>query len=400
MDVAVDSVASAPVFPFARPTPLKPAVELARLRAEEPVARVRSADGEPAWLVTRHEDARAVLGDHARFALALPGGGVGGGGDQGANYSLFQDPPGHTRLRRLVNAAFTARRVAGLRDRTTEIVDALVTDMAAREHPVDLMEAFAFAFPITVMGELLGVPEAERESFRVWSSALMSIHSQGAPTDAGAGWGNLAQQVSDLIARKRREPGDDVLSALITARDTDRLSLPELVTMAITLIIAGSVATTVATAIGTILLTGHGQLTRLATDPALASTAVDEVLRFQCATGDIARRATEDLELAGVRVRAGDKVVVSVTSANRDERRFTDPDRFDIARADNAPMALGHGIHHCLGAALARMELEVVFTTFAERFPGLRVAVGTDELTWHRSEFFGDEWPEVLPMSW
>lgn len=399
MSAPAESVAALPLFPFARPTPLEPAAELARLRAEEPVARVRLAGGEAAWLVTRHDDARAVLSDHRRFALALPG--VGPGADQGPNYSLFQDPPGHTRLRRLVTAAFTARRVSGLRERTAAIVADHLAGMEARDRPVDLMEALAFPFPIAVLGELLGVPEAEREGFRVWSDALMAIHSRGAPAGSGgAGWGSLAQQVSDLIARKRREPGDDVFSALITARDTDRLSLPELVSVAVTLIIAGSVAVSVTTAIGTVLLTRHGRLARLAADPALAATAVDEVLRFQSATGDIARTATEDVELRGVRIGAGDKVLISIASANRDERRFADPDRFDIARADNAPMALGHGIHHCLGAALARMELQVVFTAFAERFPGLRVAAEPGELAWHRSEFFGDEWPETLPVTW
>ncbi|MCA1670721.1 MAG: cytochrome P450 [Actinobacteria bacterium] len=393
------ATSSVPSLPFARPSPLEPPGELARLRAEAPVSRVHSTTGEPAWLVTRYDDARAVLSDR-RFALALPG---VTDAEQATNDSLFQEPPGHTRLRRLVTAAFTPRRVAGLRSRTTEIATGLVADMATRERPVELMEAFAFPLPITVIGELLGIPATERESFRAWSNALMSLPAPGGATDdPGTGWESLSHQVRSLIARKRDHPGDDLLSALITVRDTDaeRLSEAELVMMAITLIMAGYLTTSVATGLGTILLTGHDQLPRLATDPALVPTAVEEVLRFQTAGGDMARVATEALELAGVQIPAGDKVVISLTSANRDERRFADPDRFDITRTDNPHLTFGHGIHHCLGAALARMELQVVFTTLAAQLPDLRLAVRPEELAWQRSELFGDEWPQAIPVTW
>jgi cytochrome P450 len=251
-----------------------------------------------------------------------------------------------------------------------------------------------------VIGELLGVPADERERFRGRSDALLSLPRAGA--DPGAGWAQLSGQVTELIARKRQHPSDDLLSALIAVRDADadRLSEPELQMMAITLIMAGYVTTSVAIGLGVILLSGRGQLARLAAEPALVPTAVEEVLRFQAAGGDVARVATEDLELHGVRIHAGDKVVVSTTAANRDERHFADPDRFDIARVENPHLTFGHGIHHCLGAALARQELQVVFTTLAVRLPGLNLAVPAEELRWRRSELFGDEWPQAVPVSW
>lgn len=389
---------SPPSLPFARTSPLEPPAELTRLRAEQPVTRVRSTTGEPAWLVTRYDDSRAVLADR-RFGLALPG--VAGDASAG-NDSLFQDPPGHTRLRRLVTTAFTPRRVTALRSRTTEIATALAADMAATQRPVDLMEAFAFPLPIAVMGELLGIPATERGLFREASNALMSLPDPTANLDPGTGWANLSQQVGDMLAHKHDHPGDDLLSVLIGVRDADadRLSEAELTMLAITLIIAGYITTSVAIGLGTILLTGHGQFTRIAADPTLVPTAVDEVLRFQAAGGDVARVATEDLELAGVRIAARDKVIVSTTSANRDERRFPNPDRFDITRADNPHLTFGHGIHHCLGAALARMELQVAFTALTGQYPRLRRISGADELTWQRSELFGDEWPQALPVDW
>lgn len=382
--------------PFSRPTPLQPAPALARLRSENPVARVTSSSGEPAWLVTRYHDARSVLAD-PRFGLALPGvdAATGAGND-----SLFQDPPGHTRLRRLVSAAFTARRVAHLRTRVDELTAALVADMADRQPPVDLMETLGFPLPITVIGELLGVPPADRDNFRAWSDTLLSLPVGGGDPDSG--WGNLSAEINELIARKRTEPGEDLLSALIAVRDadTDQLSDAELSMMAITLIPAGYVTTAIGTAIGTILLTAHRHLARLADHPALVASAVEEVLRYQTSVGDVARYAIEDVDVAGVQIKAGEKILVSLVAANRDERRFPHPDRLDIARPDNAHLTFGHGIHHCLGAALARLEMQSAVAALATRLPDLHLAIPAEDLRWQRSELFGDEWPTAVPVSW
>lgn len=386
-----------PALPFARRTPLQPAEELAQLRAKAPLSRVIASNGDPAWLITRYDDARDALADR-RFGLALPG--VDPGAQQ-ANDSLFQDPPGHTRLRKLVSAAFTSRRVAALRPRIADLADRLIDELMAREPPVDLLETLGFPLPITVIGELLGVPTSERGKFRKWSNALLSL-PVASGGDPGAGWGNLSTQIAELIARKRAEPGDDLLSALIAVRDADagQLSEAELAMMAITLIPAGYVTTSIGIGVGIILLTQHDQLARVADTPDLVPSAVEEILRFQAVTGDVARTAAEDVSLPGGDIRAGDKVLISLTSANRDERRFADPERFDIARTDNAHLTFGHGIHHCLGAALARIELQVVFAALTARMPTLRLAVAAEELAWRRSELFGDEWPQAVPVTW
>lgn len=379
-------------LPFTRPDPLTPPTELAGLRAETPICRVLATTGEPAWLVTRYADAKLVLSDR-RCTLAMPG--VEGGGP--ANDSIFQDPPGHTRLRRLVTAAFTPRRVAELRTRAAEAATARVAELASTEPPVDLMAALAFPVPITVIGELLGVPEDEREGFREWSDALMSIDKAADPV---TGWQNLARQAGELIATKRANPADDLLSELITVRDNDNSSLsePELVMMAITLIMAGYVTTSMATGIGAILLAGH--LPELAADPTLVPTAVEEVLRYQAAGGDVARVAAADLELAGQKIKSGDKLIVSVVSANRDETRFINPNQFDITRTDNQHLTFGHGIHHCLGAVLARMQLQEIFTALARQLPNLSLTTDPAALKWQRSELFGDEWPAEVPVAW
>lgn len=388
---------SVPALPFTRANPLQPAEELARLRAEAPLSRVIASSGEPAWLITRYDEARDALADR-RLGLALPGVDTVA---QQANDSLFQDPPGHTRLRKLVSAAFTSRRMADLRPRIAHLADRLIDELVSRRPPADLLETVGFPLPITVIGELLGVPASERDNLREWSNALLSLPVAGGG-DPGTGWGNLSAQIAELIARKRAEPGDDLLSALITVRDADagQLSEAEMAMMAITLIPAGYVTTSIGIGVGTILLTQHDQLARLADNPDLVVSAVEEVLRVQAVTGDVARTATEDVQLADARIRAGDKILISVTSANRDERRFSDSDRFDIARPDNAHLTFGHGIHHCLGAALARVELQVVFAALAARLPSLRLAVAAAELAWERSDLFGDEWPQAVPVTW
>lgn len=384
-------------LPFTRPSPLQPAAELAQLRATAPVSRVITSNGEPAWLITRYDHAREALVDR-RFGLALPG--VDTGAQQG-NDSLFQDPPGHTRLRKLASAAFTSRTVADLRPRIAQLADRLIDELVSRRPPADLLETLGFPLPITVIGELLGVPASERDNFREWSNALLSVPVAGGG-DPRTGWSNLSAQIAGLIARKRAKPGDDLLSALITVRDAaaGQLTEAELAMMAITLIPAGYVTTSIGIGVGTVLLTEHGQLARLANNPDLVPSAVEEILRYQAVTGDVARTAAEDLQLADTQIKAGDKILISLTSANRDERRFTEPDRFDITRPDNAHLTFGHGIHHCLGAALARLELQVVFAALAARLPSLRLAHGTDELAWERSDLFGDEWPRAVPVSW
>lgn len=347
----------------------------AQLREQEPLSRVKLPYGEEAWLATRYEDVKVVLGD-PRFSRAAtmerdeprlrPRQQVGG--------ILSMDPPDHTRLRRLVAKAFTQRRVEKLRSRTQDIADDLANSMIERGGPVDLVEDFALPLPITVICELLGVPFEDREDFRVWSDAFLSTNKLTAEqvTDY---MDRMMDYIAGLIAQRRAEPADDLITGLIAARDEhDKLSEDEMVRLAAGILVAGHETT--ASQIPNflhVLLTHPEQLQRLRADLDLIPSAVEELLRFvPLGVGaGFARYATEDVELGGVLVRAGEPVLSSVGSANRDEAVFGDPETLDLARAEASYVGFGHGPHHCLGAQLARMELQVALRTLLTRLPGL-----------------------------
>jgi cytochrome P450 len=377
----------------------------AHLREHEPVARVRLPYGEESWLVTGYADVRTVLGD-LRFSRAAvvdhdpprvsPRADDGGG-------ILSMDPPGHTRLRRLVAKAFTMRRVEELRPRAVEIAADLVDRIMATGAPVDLVEEFALPLPVTVICELLGVPVDDRHQFRVWSEAVVSTTALP-PAKIQEYRANLDDFMADLIARRRREPTDaDLLGALVKARDEgDKLSEVELVQMAVGLLIAGHETT--ASQIPNFvyaLLTHPDQRDLLRDRPDLVPAAVEELLRWVPlgASSAFPRYATVDVELSdGTVVRAGEPVLVSVAAANRDPRVFPDPDRIDITRDRVPHVGFGHGVHHCIGAPLARLELEVALATLLARLPGLRFAVAEPEIPWKQGLFVRG--PKRLPVSW
>ncbi|MGW5648767.1 cytochrome P450 [Saccharopolyspora sp. NPDC003752] len=383
---------SANRYPLARPNAFGAPVEYAEFRERSPVARVDVAGVGPAWLVTRYDDVRTVLGD-PRFGLEPPGG-------AGANDSLFQDPPGHGRLRSLVSKAFTARYVETLRTRVGEVVASLLDGISLRGGPVDLVEALAVPLPITVIGEMLGIAEADRNPFRDRVDAMVALNP--VTPDGAEAWAELQDYVLGLVAVKRTHPGADLLSALIAARedDGDRLSEPELATMAIALLIAGYATTANAIGIGTALLLTTGQYAALGHDRELVAPAVEEVLRYQTGRNAeaVPRIAHADVRLGDVDIEAGEQVVVSLESANRDPARFPDPERFDITRHPNPHLSFGHGPHHCLGAALARIELQTAFSALTSRFPDLRLATPADELPWRA--VFLDAGPQHVPVTW
>jgi cytochrome P450 len=393
------TTAEAPSFPFGRPSPTSPPIEYAQLRAEAPVSRVTTPWGSPAWLVTRYEDVRLVLSD-LRFSPRFTGfGDVASAGDD----SLLQDPPGHTRLRGLVSRGFTPRRVEELRPRIAEIATTVLDEIEEQGPPADLMNAFAFRLSITVICELLGVPVADREDFRGWADAFFALSTADADQIPQAG-ANLHAYATQLVAAKRSAPGDDLLSALIAVRDDDasRLSEAELVTMAVTLLVAGYVATANAIGLGLVAVLEHGQLGSVGSDPARVAAVVEEILRHQ-SFGGAARVANADVELSGSLIREGDMVLASVASANRDGSRFAEPDRFDPRRGETQHLAFGYGIHHCLGAALARAELQVAFALLAKRLPQLRLVRSPSELEWQSYLFgnlFGDQGPRALQVTW
>ncbi|MEB3367954.1 cytochrome P450 [Saccharopolyspora mangrovi] len=347
----------------------------AQLREQEPLTRIKLPYGEQAWLASRYEDVKVVLGD-PRFSRAeclrrdeprlrprQQSGGI-----------LSMDPPDHTRLRRLVAKAFTQRRVEQLRPRTQDIADGLVTAMIERGGPADLVEEFALPLPITVICELLGVPYEDRADFRVWSDAFLSTSKLSAD-QAADHIDRMNDYIAGLIAQRRVEPADDLITGLIAARDEqDKLTEDEMVRLVAGILVAGheTTASQIPNCLH-VLLTHPEQLERLRADLDLIPSAVEELLRFvPLGVGaGFARYATEDVELGGVLVRAGEPVLSSIGSANRDEAVFDDPEALDLARAEASHVGFGHGPHHCLGAQLARMELQVALRTLLTRFPGL-----------------------------
>ncbi|MEU6409774.1 cytochrome P450 [Microbispora sp. NPDC046933] len=390
-------------FPFGQVDRLEVDPLFSRLRQEEPLCRVRLPYGEPAWLATRYEDVKVVLGD-ARFSRA-----AAAGRDEPrmrplqprSGSILSFDPPEHSRLRRLVSKAFTVRRIELLRPRTQEIADDLVDAMLAKGAPADLVEDFGLPLPITVICELLGVPVEDRVDFRTWSDALLST-TRFTPEQVARCMDLLREYMAGLIAQRRQTPKDDLLSALVAARDNEeRLSEEEMLSLAEALLVAGHETT--ATQIPNffyVLLTHPEQLAALRADLGLVPRAVEELMRFVPLGGgaSIARYALEDVELGGVMVRAGEPVVVSLASANRDESVYTNPDELDLDRQQASHVGFGHGAHHCLGAPLARMELQVALRTLFTRLPGLRLAGSEDDVVWKTG--LSTRGPEHMRITW
>jgi cytochrome P450 len=358
----------------------------ARLRAQHPVAQVIMPGGTPAWLVTGYAEARAALTDPRLHKL--PKGWRPDPDSLIASLDLHMlnlDPPDHERLRKLVNKAFTARRVSELRPRITAITAGLLDDMSTRDE-VDLLASFAFPLPITVICELLGVPVADRDQFRAWSATIVAdtVSPEVFQADAGA----MVRYFQTLLAARRREPADDLLSALISARDEgDRLSENELLSMAFLLLVAGHETTVNLIASGTLaLLLNPGELARLRADPSLLGSAVEELLRYVNPVNNATFRfAAEPVEIGGVSIGPNEVVFVSLSGANRDPARYADPERLDLGRDGGGHVAFGHGIHYCLGAPLARLEAEIAFRGLLERFGSMTLAVPADELRWRPS---------------
>ncbi|WP_055555805.1 cytochrome P450 [Streptomyces sp. NBRC 110028] len=382
------SADAAPAYPFSLPHALDLDPHYAELRRDDPVSRVRLPYGEgTAWLVTRMSDARIVLGD-SRFSTAAA--------TDPATPRMFptppepdgvlaQDPPDHTRLRRLVGKAFTARRVEEMRPRVRALVDSLLDDMVAHGSPADLVEFLAVPFPVAVICELLGVPLEDRDLFRTFSDAMLSS------TRLTAAEIQQVQQdfmvyMDGLVAQRRDAPTEDLLGSLALATDNDdHLTKGEIVNMGVSLLIAGhETSVNQITNLVHLLLTERKRYESLVADPALVPAAVEEMLRYTplVSAGSFVRVATEDVELSTVTVRAGEPCVVHFASANRDEEVFDHADELDFHRARNAHIAFGHGAHHCIGAQLGRLELQEALSALVRRFPTLDLAEPVAGLKW------------------
>jgi len=389
-----------------------PHAYFSRMREDGPVTPVLMPGyGQRAWLVTRYADVRAVLADprmHKDWVgkLASPDFVP----DEVTAYLnmhlLNADPPDHTRLRKLVSKAFTPRRVAGLRPRveaiTASLLDAIearaaVLETAGGAATVDLIEEFAFPLPVTVICELLGVPAQDQAQFRAWSNAIVA--SSPDPGEIRAAGEGMFGYFTGLVAAKRADPADDMVSALAEARDSgDSLDERELISMLFLLLVAGHETTTNLIASGMLaLLTNPAELDRLRSDPALLPGAVEELLRHVNPLNHATERFTlEPVEIGGVTIPAREWVLCATASANRDPDRFPDADRLDVGRDAGGHLAFGHGIHFCLGAPLARLEGEVAFGALLSRFPSLSLAADPATLRWRRSSLIHGL--ETLPV--
>ena len=370
----------------------------ARVRSEAPVRKITLADGCRAWLVTGFQEAKAALNDPrlskdmlaARqlnpqiVAEGLPG-------PEFARHVLNVDPPDHGRLRKLVGGAFTNKAMAELRPRVervcSDLLDAMQT--AGPDTVVDLKEAFAFRLPITIIGEMLGIPVADRMPIGVWFDQLLSPGGDDPSAEATAASNKIVAFLRRLVEDKRAEPGDDLVSELVAACDKRKeLDEQELLSMILILIVAGHDTTTNLILNGVVALLRHpDQLAAIKENPGLVPGAVEEMVRFD-GPGLHAtfRYSVEDMQLGGTAIPKGDQVLVCLGAADRDPLRFAGVDTFDVTRTDNRHLGFGHGIHFCLGAPLARMEGQIAFRALFQRFPALRLAVPLEELHWSHGD--------------
>ncbi|MBH0775074.1 cytochrome P450 family protein [Nocardia bovistercoris] len=375
----------------------------AALRAEGPVHPIEFRTGLRAWLVVGYDAARQLLRDptvrkdpRTDAGMRARGEGAGRSGLTAVNHRLSHhmlnaDAARHARLRRAVTPAFAPARLDALTDRIREITHDLLDRMAAAPGPVDLMTEFAFPLPITVICELLGVPFADRELFRDWST-IVSDTAMADPHDMRVATDAIVEYFDALIAARRSNGlGDDLLSGLIaTSDEQDGLDDDELISMAFVMLIAGH-ETTVNLLGNTVLtlLTDRSRYRRLCERPDEIPGLVEEMLRYDGPVNmSTMRYTTAPTTVGGVTIPAEELVLVALGSADHDESHFTDAARFDPARDTGGHLAFGYGAHFCLGAGLARLEARIALTALLERCPDLRLAVDTEDIRWRESILF------------
>ena len=365
------------------------------------IERSTTRAGDTAWLVTGYDSVRALLGD-ARLSRTHPE------PERGARLSdsvmfgqptgdPFSQPENHHALRRLLTLSFSAKRMAGLGPRVQALVDGLLDEMAKATPPVDLHEALSFPLPALVICELLGVPYEDREDFRRWSDEAGRLDDRAR---SAAGQAALGAYVGRLVERKREQPAVDVISDLVAASASDPATVPpdQVPTLAAALLFAGHETTVTAIDKGVILLLANDDLREaVVRHPDAVHPAVEEILRVphpvagQQTVADygLPRYASADIEFGGVTIARGDMVMLSIQSANLDERTFPAPEALDVTRGASAHLAFGFGGHFCLGAPLARMELQTAFGALLRRFPTLRLAVPAEQLRPRRGTLTG-----------
>lgn len=394
-------------LPFQRSgtCPFDPAPEITRRRTEEPVSRFQLPSGGVAWLITRHADVRRVLSD-PRFSSAPPPDTLLRPPSEDEpreappmppGMFVGMDPPGHTRLRRMVTGEFTVKRMDRLRPRIDQIIAEHLDRMERESKPVDLMRVFALPIPSLVICELLGVPYGDRDDFQ--RRSRMAVEMDVEHEDGLSNFMEMHEYMAGLVAGQRANPGDDLLGMLVREHGDD-ITDEELIGLSNMLLSAGHETTANALAIGTLLLLQHPRQAAAIRDrPEVVEQAVEEILRYlSIVPSTLVRTATEEVTVNGVTISAGDYVMVSLPAANRDGSRYPDPDRFDITHDADLHVAFGHGIHHCLGRPLARMELRAAFPALFQRFPTLRTAVPAEEIRFRPNAAVYSL--EALPVTW
>ena len=384
-------------LPFEQDHALDVAPLLRQLQQDGAVHRVRTVVGDQAWLVIGYEEVRGLLTDE-RLGRSHPDPAKAARAGESA---LFGGPMGNydtehadnARLRSLLQPHFSPGRMRAFRPRVAELTAGLLDDLAEHGSPADLHQALALPLPVQVICELLGVPYADRDQFRAWSEAVGDVRDR---TRSEQGLGELYGYGQQLVARKRKQPGDDFISRLCA----DDLGDDEIAMLSMGLLFAGHETTVVAIGMGALcLLANPGQQQALIDDPGRITTAVEEILRAPGRSGGgIPRYARTDLQIGEVTVRAGDLVLLDIRAANHDPTVFPSPDRVDVTRQGPAHVSFGHGAHYCLGAPLARIELQAVFCQLLARFPAMRLAVPVEQLRVRSNAVTGGL--TKLPVEW
>ncbi len=391
-------VAALMQLPFEQAHPLEISPQLQELQAQGAVHRVRTAVGDEAWLVTRHALIRRLLDDN-RLGRAHPEPETAA---RTGDSALFGGPLGdfasedadHQRMRSLLQPHFTPTHMRALRPRVEALTARLLDELVEHGSPADLHAALALPLPILVICELLGVPYEDRDQFRAWTNDAANTRDRARSEH---GLGQLFTYGQRLVAIKRRQPGDDVISRLCA---TDGVSDDEAAALSMALLFAGHETTVVQIGMTALLLLADlQQWNALVAEPGLVHNAVEETLRASRKGGNgIPRYARTDLEIDGIAIRAGDLVLLDTGAGNHDPAEFGDPEQVDVTRRAASHVAFGHGARYCIGAPLARIELQTVFSQLVSRMPGLRLAASVQELTMRNDVLTGGL--TELPVRW
>ncbi|GAA4823231.1 cytochrome P450 [Actinomycetospora corticicola] len=393
-----------PHYPMVRQCPFDPPQELATIQAQEPIRRVTLWDGSHPWLVTRHADVRAVLADQRFSADNLTPGYPATSPSITARRKnvpsfIAMDDPQHAFFRKMLISEFSVKAIRALRPMITETVDGLLDAMAEQEQPVDLVQAFALPLPSLVICRMLGVPYADHAFFQARSHTLVDTRSS--VEDSVAASNELVEYLEGLVAEREASGSEDDMLGRLAVRHvrTGEITREQAASMGLLLLVAGHETTANMIALGTLLLLQDPEQAAKVRAGESVEGAVEELLRLLTVTHLGRRRvATEDVELGGVAIRAGEGVVAAGEIANRDPEVFTDPDALDVDRTPNHHVAFGHGVHQCLGQQLARVELQIAYPALLARFPGLRVDTPLDDIAFRDAMVvYG---VHALPVTW